>query len=306
LRLDNWRNLLYLLGDWGTIAAAVAIGIVGQRLWTTVIAIVLIGSRQRALMNLVHQASHGQLFANRRMNVWIARLVVAGPLGMALQAYRRSHLQHHRYLWENERDPKFKRYRKLGLVDPDERRDRYFVKHVLRPLLLIHVPFNVKTAVALRQADRGDTLTRLGLAAAAIVVCSVWGLWEQFLLYWVVPYITVFQILRYWAEAAEHSGLRSEDPWRATRSWTATPVVRWLLAPHSDSYHLAHHIVAGVPHYRLRRLHRELLAVPEYASAHHCDGFLLPRRPEAPSVIMDMCWPERLGRYHPVAAVAHD
>lgn len=302
LRLDNRTNVLYLAGDWAVIALAVTLGVLGGAAWTTIVAIVVIGSRQRALMNLVHQASHGQLFSDRRLNDWTGRLLAAAPLGMSLRAYKRSHLRHHRHLWEAAADPKFKRYERLGLVEPGRKRSEYILNHLMRPLLLIHVPFNLRTGIALRDSDRVELLTRLGLAAAAVAVVWGFGLELPFLLYWVVPYLTTFQILRYWTEAAEHAGLRSDDPWMATRSWTATPLVRWLLAPHSDSYHLAHHIVAGVPHYRLQALHRELLKLPEYARAHHCDGFLFSRRADAPSVILDMCWPERLGRYRPDVA----
>jgi fatty acid desaturase len=305
LRLDNRTNVLYLLGDWTLIALAVLLGVRGDAVWTTVVAIVVIGSRQRALMNLVHQASHGQLFAGRRRNDWAGRLLTAAPLGMSLRAYKRSHLRHHRHLWDGAADPKFKRYKRLGLVEPGRRASEYVLNHVMRPLLLIHVPFNLKAGIALRDSDRTELLTRLVLWAAVAAVVLLLGLEQPFLLYWLVPYLTTFQILRYWAEAAEHAGLRSDDPWMATRSWTATPLVRWMLAPHSDSYHLAHHIVAGVPHYRLRVLHRELLRLPEYARAHHCDGFLFSRRPDAPSVILDMCWPERLARYRPHAAAQH-
>jgi fatty acid desaturase len=294
LRVDNWRNVLYLAADWGVVAGAIAIAETVGGAWVTLAAILVIGSRQRALMNLVHQASHRQLFASRFVNDWAGRIFTSLPLGMSLYAYKKSHFAHHGHLWQPDRDPKFLRYKTLGLVNAPRRRDLFIARHLLAPLILRHVPFNLKAALAAGDADRREHLGRLTFFAVVLAAVYLTGFERQFLVYWVVPYLTVFQVVRYWAEAAEHAGLRSPDPWMATRNWTAMPAVRWLLAPHSDSYHLAHHIVAGVPHYRLRRLHRELMTVPEYAQGHHCDGFLFPRRPDAPSVIIDMCWPDRL------------
>ena len=284
-RIDNVTNVLYLAADWLVIAGAVAVSVVADTVLALAAAVVLIGSRQRALMNLVHAASHGQLFANRAANRWCGRLLVAYPLAMSLEAYRRTHLAHHRHLWDEDRDPKTVRYAALGLLRAPRRVRRFLVRHVLGAVALLHVPFNVGSAVA----PRAERAGRLAFWAVVVAGSVAAGLGRELALYWALPYLTSFQVVRYWSETAEHAGLRSRDPWLATRNWTSSAPVRWLLAPHSDSYHLAHHLVPGVPHYRMRRLHVELMRIPEYAAGHQCDGFVIPRRPEAPSVVQDIC-----------------
>ena len=303
-RTDNVRNIRHLAADWLAIAGAVAASLLLGGPLALAAAVVVVGSRQRALMNLLHAASHGQLFRNRTANRWCGRLLVAYPLAMSLAAYKRAHLVHHRHLWDEAHDPKTIRYAALGLVSAQRRVTPFAVRHLLGAMALLHVPFNVGTAVRASGAPRSE---RAGLAAfwaAVAAVAVLAGAWRELLLYWALPYLTTFQVIRYWAESAEHAGLRSQDVWLGTRNWTSSAPVRWLLAPHSDSYHLAHHLVPSVPHYRLTRLHAELMRIPEYAAGHQCDGFLIPRRPEAPSVVQDICRPHEPARRRRAATPA--
>src|SRR4051794_9923553 len=82
-RTDNWRNLFYLGQDWLVIVISVLVTeLTAGHAFSWLVygaALILIGSRMRALMNLTHQASHWQLFKDRAMNTWIGRLLVAWP-----------------------------------------------------------------------------------------------------------------------------------------------------------------------------------------------------------------------------------
>lgn len=294
LKLDDHTNVLFLALDWLTIAGAVVLAVAVDRPWALGLAIVLIGSRQRALMNLLHQASHRQLFRGRRRNDWAGRICTAFPLGMSLDTYAHAHLVHHRHLWDEHLDPKRRRYEALGLQGERMDERRFLMRHVVGAVLLRHVPGNVSVAVGDRSRSRAEARALVTFWAVVLAIAFASGLFGELVVLWFVPYLTVFQVVRHWSETAEHAGLRTDDPWMSTRNWTATPVFRWLVAPHADSYHLAHHIAPGVPHYRLKRLHRELMRVPEYAAGHHCDGFVLPRRPDAPSVVRDICNPESI------------
>jgi fatty acid desaturase len=301
-RPDNWRNLIFLGYDWTLIAgAAVAAESAKQGPFRWIVyffAIVVIGSRQRGLMNLVHEASHRKLFRNRRLNDWGGRLLAAFPLLASLEAYVCSHCRHHGFLGDGEKDPKTKRYAQLGLIVAPRKLRQFVRKHLLKPLLLGHVPFNVLGAVDWKGEPRFERVARVVFWVVAIPLIVVAGLGMDVLLYWVVPFLTTFQVIRYYTEMAEHAGLDTKDPWNATRNWTGSFLTRWLLAPHyDDSYHLVHHLFVWIPHYRLAVAHRILMQVPEYAAGHHCDGFFFPRRPDAPPVVRDIARPDELGRY---------
>jgi fatty acid desaturase len=290
---DNWRNVCYLAGDWATIAAAVAFSALAGGRLSYALAVVVVGSRQRALMNLVHEASHRKLFKSRRLNDVAGRLLAGFPLLTSVSAYVCAHCRHHAALWDAERDPKTQRYAQLDLISPAADR-RFWWRHIVRPLALWHAPYNLASSLSWRGEDRSERVQRLAFWIGVLLVAYATGLWPGLVVYWLVPYCTTFQVIRYWTEMAEHAGLPTDDPWLATRNWDGSWAARWLLAPHRDDlYHLVHHLFPGIPHYRLGEAHRVLLAVPEYAAAHHCDGFFWPRRADAPSVLQDIRRPDR-------------
>jgi hypothetical protein len=197
-------------------------------------------------------------------------------------------------LWDRVADPKVHRLVRLGLVEPESRRMAFIFKHVVGPMTLLHAPRNIVGTLRTSTERLGRSVFVALVGTATVLL----GAERELLLYWVLPYLTTFQVLRYWAEMAEHSGLASDRPWSATRNWTAALPIRWLLAPHSDHWHLVHHLYSRVPHYRLAEAHRILMRVPEYADeGHHCDGLMFAHRPDAPSVISDVMNPEAIGDY---------
>ena len=64
----------------------------------------LIGARQLGLAILMHDAAHGALHSNAKVNDWVGEWLCAAPVGARLQSYRDYHLKHHRYT-EQPEDP---------------------------------------------------------------------------------------------------------------------------------------------------------------------------------------------------------
>ena len=296
---DNWHNILSITGDWLVISLSIAALVITKiNPLVYILACIVIGSRQRALMNLLHEASHNKLFKNRSANDWIARFFLAYPLGASLSAYRAEHYIHHGFLWDEAKDPKTIRYKSLGLVPPPRDAKTFFTRHIVRPLLLAHVAHNIAGALSLKREQRSETVIRFGFLALLLIGIVAAHLILAFLLFWIVPFCTSFQIIRYWNEMAEHAGLQDDNPWLSTRNWNSNVLMCWLLAPHSDDlYHLTHHLFPLIPHYHLAKAHRLLLQVPQYANAHHCNGFFFPRQPDAPSVIQDIRRPEDIAMF---------
>ncbi|MEW2353447.1 fatty acid desaturase family protein [Spirillospora sp. NPDC029432] len=294
---DNWHGFFYLAVDWLVIAAMAAVTVwSGFNVVVYVMAAVVIASRQRALRSLLHEASHYKLMRNRGLNLWAGRLFIAFPLLEGVSGYLCAHCEHHRHLWDERLDPKRRHYSAIGIIRP-RNPGRFTRKHLLRSLLLTHMPYNVLSALTGRDEDRKETFWRVLFLAGAGAVTVATGLVTEVVLLWLVPYLTVYQVLRYWSDIADHAGLESDDPWQATRSWTASWPVRQLLAPHNANWHLAHHLYPIVPQHALPRLHRILGGVPEYRGAHQCQGFFLPSRPGRPSVIQDVLRPEENTAY---------
>jgi fatty acid desaturase len=106
LTASTWRSAIDITFDWAVIAIATWTAYrVGN--WATLPAIVVIGNRQRALGNLLHESSHQNLSPHSRINDMMAQLLLAAPLFVNLTLYRRQHARHHAWLGQPSHDPDF-------------------------------------------------------------------------------------------------------------------------------------------------------------------------------------------------------
>src|SRR5687768_8556375 len=108
---DQWtpfqtRNavdgVLLVAHCWAVIALAAAVGVMWPMLIPVCVAV--IGTRQLGLAILMHEAAHGGLSANGRLNDALGHWLCAVPVGASLHAYRPYHLSHHKYAQQAE-DP---------------------------------------------------------------------------------------------------------------------------------------------------------------------------------------------------------
>lgn len=286
-RLDNWRNWLFLAADWLTIAVSGVAAASFSNPLTYLLAVLVIGSRQRALMNLVHEAAHQKLFCSRPVNDLAGRLLAAAPLFISLSRYRSEHCGHHLWLWDANRDPECRRNKReslltISLLVNRHRRSGAALSIVKSRLLAVNA--------AERRTLRKRIVPSLLWSSVLVVTASYVGVGALIVQYWLVPYLTAYQVIRYVAELAEHAGLETDDPWMGTRSWTAGLATRWVWASHSDDlFHLAHHLYPRIPHYNLKVAHTLLMDhLPRYAAAHHCDGLIWKRSVGTPSVMGDI------------------
>src|SRR5512139_2404229 len=102
---------LLVLDAWALIAGSMALFALWPNPFTFLLGVMVIGGRQLGLAILMHDAAHGLLFANRRLNDWVGAWLCAYPVFTSLALYRPYHLQHHRFTQQAE-DPD------LGLSAP--------------------------------------------------------------------------------------------------------------------------------------------------------------------------------------------
>lgn len=289
---NNMVNFFYIAADWALIAGAIVFSkLVGGWL-SYVIAVAVIASRQRAFDNLTHEASHNSLFKSQKLNNIMCSLFTAFPLFTSFTAYKDSHFTHHRHLSE-EVDPDLKRYKLIGLDNPPHAGVTFALKHVLSPLTMLHVPLYIygtlRSFIYSKETPLLEQLARLGYWVL-LVGCSIrfhFGL--DLVLYWIVPYVTILQVIRYFAEMSEHAGLMTnEDPLMKTRNVFGNRVFLKLVYPHHDHYHLIHHLFAGIPHYNLPKAHKILMKEPSYCEAKHCMGYFFSPIRGVNSVVDDI------------------
>lgn len=130
-----------------------------------------------------------------------------------------------------------------------------------------------------------------GLAWIALKL-DVWAPLYYFLL-WVVPIFTSFSFFMILRQLVQHGN--GDRGWLTnTRVFLVNRCINFAVFPMGQDYHLPHHLFASIPHYRLKKLHEELLKCEEYRQqAVVVEGYFLPReRPPQKPTVLDVLGPD--------------
>jgi len=267
--LQPGRALAATAEEWAAIAASIAICVYFWHPALYLLAVMVIGSRQHALLILGHDASHYRYLPTRWQNDLFANLLLMWPTFASVEGFRKFHGTHHqftnlpgdgnRHIWythdamgELEPGWVFPKTR-LGLALVLLRRAFFFTGMfwIVRGLVgsfLIPSPHWMLVA---------KLAFYLGVAGAL----TVFDAWGGFLLYWLVPFCTWHILVQYVRIICEHSAVESdEEEYSITRSTIPTWLESIFILPRNVGYHLEHHWYPSVPFYRLPELHQQLMA----------------------------------------------
>lgn len=267
-----FRVALAFLFDWLLIILSVLLA--SQSLLFFPVSLLLIGSRQRALSNLVHDASHGNLLSNRKMNDFLTNVFAAYAGFESVANYRRGHFKHHRFLGLKGLDPDTDSHFRYGFDDSKPRQEPPFSLYVS----LLLSPSSWKDSVfgpftQLSFAEKAQVLIWWGVILVSITLVSGLSAMFLFLFLWIVARGTSYHAIRVFAEFLDHTGLPLGSSLSFTRNLPHRGLFSSLVHPHEDTYHLIHHLFPRIPHHQLRQAHQVLNQSSQYLRAHHCDSY---------------------------------
>ncbi|MGB3457578.1 MAG: fatty acid desaturase family protein [Litorimonas sp.] len=256
-RSDIWGVWL-TLHVWGVVFAAWTMAIVWTNPLTILLAILIVGSRQHGMAILMHDAAHGVLFENRKLNDFVGKWLLGAPYGGDMAAYRRYHLKHHRHT-QTEHDPDLPLSAKFPVSKASLRRKfirdltgQTFLRLRLASLKASHEP----GMEAFEKTSIWPYLITNGFLFAGLTLI---GQWWVYLVLWLLPLATWFMAVLRNRNIAEHA-LTSTDGNVLTQARTtrANWIARIFLAPYWVNYHVEHHAYMFVPCWQLPRLHRAM------------------------------------------------
>ncbi len=260
--------------DWALVAIGFALPILWNHPAAWLAAMILIATRQHALVILMHEGAHFHLHPNRRWNDFLSDFFFAYPFFATTAGYRLGHLQHHRHS-QTERDPDIRfRSGDANWILPKTRTG--FALSLVRAFLWQGMAHTIRGFRFYSRMPEQRTLSAEDSArlkkviyyvALATVITLTHG-WKFYLLLWIVPLLTFFQLFMRLRSLAEHWGLPAEVAFPA-RSTVPALWERFFFLPHQVSYHAVHHHFPGVPFYALRETHRQLREDPEYRFRDH-------------------------------------
>ena len=270
-RRSDWIGAALIAHAWAVVLAAVALFSWYPSVVTFVLAVMLIGSRQLGFAILLHDASHRALFRTGWLNEWASQWLCARPIMADMPSYRAYHLEHHKYV-QTERDPDLA----LSAKFPTTRASliRKFVRDLtgrtglklrlaqIRRALQLSFDEDAIRGAKMAQNFQSEDLTP-ALVCNAVIFAVFWaiGEWWYWFAFWALPLLTWYQFVIRVRNIAEHAVLRDpDDPLSNARTTFADPITALFFAPYWVNYHLEHHLVMHVPCWRLRQMHRLLVA----------------------------------------------
>lgn len=270
---SRWRGIWLVAHAWIVSIAAVGLAAWSGNPFAWLLAVVIVGGRQLGLAILMHEAAHGGLHSNQKINEFVGNWICAVPVGASLSGYRAYHLKHHRFTQQPE-DPD------LGLSAPFPiSKDSFYRKAFrdltgqtfikqrapsFRALFARHEPVLTD---AMRDEETENFLTSGRIAMQRFLAVNVllfglfWlagaGVW--FFSVWMAAMATWFPFVTRVRNIAEHACTSTgADPFSHARTTHANLIERALIAPYWVNYHAEHHLFMYLPCYRLEEAHRLL------------------------------------------------
>ncbi len=297
--VSRWRGIWLTLHAW-IVVALTAGGTAALWQWNWIagliaapLAIAIIGGRQLGLSILMHDAAHGHLHPNRRINNFLGQLTGAAT-GSDLHAYRAYHLTHHKYTQQPE-DPDLdlskpfpttnasmrrKAIRDLTAQTFFKQRSHQFAKawQGLKSMLRgesdsASTARDTSAGRALNNSSRSGvdapvetidgakvtarTVGRMLLVQIAVLIASLATFGILPFLLWLIALATTFQLFLRVRNIAEHACTTtgSDDPFTHARTTKANWIERIFVAPYWVNFHSEHHLFMGVPCYHLEQAH---------------------------------------------------
>ncbi len=256
-RIPDVANVFHVIGLW-----VQSVGVLALAAWWGnpvgwIIAFPLMGRAMGRFAILGHEAAHRLLFSNRRANDWVGAWLVAYPAFVPLDAYRRSHMAHHKEEFgPNEPD--------LGLYAGYPITKDSWRRKLTRDADGNSGWKNLKGLLRALRSEYGRPVALKILGWQAVLFVGLWvglGSWWIYPLFWLLPWMTFWRVLNRLRAVAEHGGMQaSSDRRLTTHHVRQRPWARFWIVPFNTGWHLAHHVDIGVPFSKLPQLQRELEA----------------------------------------------
>jgi fatty acid desaturase len=249
-----------LLLEWSLIASALAVAL---RWWNgPVISLagIFIATRQHAILVLYHDGVHGLVARSRRLNDFIVNAAVGVPVLLPIHLYRALHMSHHAHLGAPCDPERVLLYRgqpwsfrplAAGPLARQLAGDLFAWNGVV---LAVRYLRERRSGTSLRLPRTRaypelilQCVTFFGALAASFWIWPI-ATWHATLL-WLVPYVTITQLLQKIRSFAEHT-VETVDP-SLSCSWAPGLLGRLTIWPYNINYHREHHARPSIPWDRL-------------------------------------------------------
>ncbi|MEZ9336213.1 fatty acid desaturase, partial [Vibrio sp. 10N.286.51.A4] len=264
---NNYRGLLGLSKDYLEISSAILISLSMENLVIYILAILFIGTRQRALATILHDSAHRVLCKNKKLNDLLGKYFSGYLIFQSFSTYVRSHvINHHNFLGDKERDPDYEMYRNSGIFDANSKRE-LIVKHFFLPFFLSKSPLFLSYLLKYRLGKINDKESKRILLYWVLIISFSYyfSFIDIVIFYWIIPLLTTFPLIGWFIELSEHYPIiGNKNELYKTRNRFGGDIENYLTGIHNENYHLTHHLRADIPYWNVNKAHDVMMKNLEY------------------------------------------
>lgn len=185
----------------------------------------------------------------------MGNLLIAWPVFSDIKEMRTIHMKHHKHL-QTDQDPEMKHLLYDEFQFPLSRKSIILI--VLKDLTGFNfIRYRIPKLFNLSPFQSWNIPQYLYYGVILIVLVYT-KLLIPFLILWIIPYMTIYQLLNRIRLYYEHFNFPERKEYQ-TRTLHLSKVSAFFLSPYGLGYHAEHHLFPSIPFYHLRKLHTELV-----------------------------------------------
>ena len=247
---------------WFVIILLIVLAVLIHHIYFNIFVIFLIATRQNVLGLLIHEQTHCLGFKAKYGDLFTNFFAAYPLLLLTVEGYSQAHLSHHKFfLSEKDQDL----IRKSGENWRFPMKANRLFKLFLADLLSLNLwkllkgkKLNVDTGMFKRPNKNPAWLRPVYYVLIALLI-TYFQLWTIFLLFWVLPLITVVPMIVRWGAICEHLYI----PNAKVEECSPIIILSWwekLILPNLNfTLHPYHHYFPGVPFSNLPQIHQIFL-----------------------------------------------
>lgn len=255
--------------------------------------IIFMGGKFRCLQEIGHYAIHASLCPSQKWGKFLTNIFTQFPLFLVdvKVRYRNHVIEHHPNPNTASKDPNLADFNAIGFVSGISRSK--FLAGVFFPLTFRGIKEKITACVlnyATRNKDVPTFLIRNAVLFSIIFPFFYFGLYTEFILLYILPLIVVYPFFAWMSQVVEHRWyFKEERPFeskiekefaygRPTDYYGVSgAIIRHLLFPFGDSYHLAHSLFPYVRWNYLPQVDKVLKQHCPYYTQHISSGIWIKK-----------------------------
>lgn len=262
-----WRPIF----DIGLCYAFISVAIVLSIRWPmySVLFALITANRQLALSLICHEALHGNVSANKKVNQFLGRWFCGFPTGVSFSKYKKLHILHHAglgtkmdpdvHLYQNYPISKYAYFRQQFLALIQLKTLIRFLSYYTDLLEIAKLRFNKNSVVVFKKWKQSDFFEFILFQILLVLTLTYFDFWTEYLLFYILPLILIVQPYVWIMGGLQHGPIPDHnDIDLKSRTILGSKWLMETLLPLNINYHGAHHFNPSIPHYWLSKYSEDL------------------------------------------------